>query len=147
MSKEQTKIGILKEEKVSTALLRLGIPTMVGMLISALYNVVDAYFVGGIGTSQMGAVSVVFPIVQIIIGLGMMFGAGASSYISRLLGSGDYEQASRTASTTLFSSVAAGGLVILAILYFLNPLLKALGATETILPYASIYAKIGRAHV
>ena len=73
---------LLGEETVARALLKLGIPTMIGMLISALYNAVDAYFVGGLGTSQMGAVSVVFPIVQLVIGLGMMFGAGASSYIS-----------------------------------------------------------------
>ena len=59
--------------------------------------------------SQMGAVSVVFPIVQIIIGLGMMFGAGASSYISRLLGKGDNEQANKTASTSLFFRTSCRG--------------------------------------
>ena len=62
---------LLGEEKVSKALMKLGIPTMIGMLISALYSAVDAYFVGGLGTSQMGAVSVVFPVVQLVIGLGM----------------------------------------------------------------------------
>ncbi len=89
MAEKSNRIYLLEEAGVASALLKLGIPTMVGMLISALYNAIDAYFVGGLGMSQMGAVSVVFPIVQIIIGLGMMFGAGASSYISRLLGKGD----------------------------------------------------------
>lgn len=88
MAEKSNRIYLLEEAGVASALLKLGIPTMVGMLISALYNAIDAYFVGGLGMSQMGAVSVVFPIVQIIIGLGMMFGAGASSYISRLLGKG-----------------------------------------------------------
>lgn len=142
MSEKSTRIYLLKEAKVASALLKLGIPTMIGMLISALYNAVDAYFVSGLGISQMGAVSVVFPIVQIIIGLGMMFGAGASSYISRLLGKGDNEQASRTASTTLFSSIFTGLIIIAGIMLFLDQVLTALGATETILPYARAYAKI-----
>ena len=83
----------MRDEPVAASLMKLGIPTMIGMLISALYNAIDAYFVSGLGMSQMGAVSVVFPIVQIVIGLGMMFGAGASSYISRLLGKGDNAEA------------------------------------------------------
>lgn len=115
---------------------------MVGMLISALYNAIDAYFVGGLGMSQMGAVSVVFPIVQIIIGLGMMFGAGASSYISRLLGKGDNEQANKTASTSLFSGLLVGTVIIIGIMVFLDPVLTSLGSTETILLYARAYAKI-----
>lgn len=142
MSEQTTRIYLLQEAEVSSALLKLGVPTMIGMLISALYNVVDAYFVGGLGLSQMGAVSVVFPIVQIVIGLGMMFGAGASSYISRLLGKGEHERANKVASTALFSSVFVGGLVIAGILLFLDPVLTALGATATILPYARIYAQI-----
>lgn len=133
---------LLGEEKVSKALMKLGIPTMIGMLISALYNAVDAYFVGGLGTSQMGAVSVVFPVVQLVIGLGMMFGAGASSYISRLLGEKEYALADQTASTALFSGLLTGAAVIGLILCFLTPVLSALGATETILPYAREYSVI-----
>lgn len=142
MTEKTNRIYLLEEADVASALLKLGIPTMVGMLISALYNAIDAYFVGGLGMSQMGAVSVVFPIVQIIIGLGMMFGAGASSYISRLLGKGDNEQADRTASTALFSGLLVGAVIIMGILVFLDPVLTALGSTETILPYARAYARI-----
>lgn len=90
----------------------------------------------------MGAVSVVFPIVQIIIGLGMMFGAGASSYISRLLGKGDNRQADKTASTALFSGLFVGTIIIIGIMVFLDLVLTSLGSTETILPYARVYAKI-----
>lgn len=142
MVEKSNRIYLLEEAGVASALLKLGIPTMVGMLISALYNAIDAYFVGGLGMSQMGAVSVVFPIVQIIIGLGMMFGAGASSYISRLLGKGDNEQADKTASTSLFSGLLVGTIIIIGIMVFLDPVLTALGSTETILPYARAYAKI-----
>lgn len=142
MAEKSNRIYLLEEAGVASALLKLGIPTMVGMLISALYNAIDAYFVGGLGMSQMGAVSVVFPIVQIIIGLGMMFGAGASSYISRLLGKGDNEQANKTASTSLFSGLLVGAIIIIGIIVFLDPVLTSLGSTETILPYARAYAKI-----
>lgn len=142
MTEKSTRIYLLREANVSSALLKLGIPTMVGMLISALYNAIDAYFVGGLGISQMGAVSVVFPIIQIIIGLGMMFGAGASSYISRLLGKGDSDMANKTASTAVFSSIFVGAIIIIGILIFLDPVLRSLGATKTILPYARAYAKI-----
>lgn len=142
MAEKSNRIYLLEEAGVASALLKLGVPTMVGMLISALYNAIDAYFVGGLGMSQMGAVSVVFPIVQIIIGLGMMFGAGASSYISRLLGKGANEQADKTASTSLFSGLLVGAIIIIGIMVFLDPVLTALGSTETILPYARAYAKI-----
>lgn len=142
MAEKSNRIYLLEEAGIASALIKLGIPTMLGMLIYALYNAIDAYFVGGLGMSQMGAVSVVFPIVQIIIGLGMMFGAGASSYISRLLGKGDIEQANRTASTALFSGLLVGVIVIVGIMVFLEPVLTSLGSTETILPYAMAYAKI-----
>ena len=69
----------------------MGIPTMIGMLVNALYNLVDAYFVGGLGESQMGAISVVYPLGQVVVGLGLLFGNGAASYISRLLGRNDKE--------------------------------------------------------
>lgn len=142
MNGNDEKIRMMRDEKISTVLLKLGMPTMIGMLVSALYNVVDAYFVGGLGTSQMGAVAIAFPIAQIIIGLGMTFGSGAASYISRLLGEGNEQQANKTASTALFSSLFVGAIVIIAVLYFLDSILISLGATETILPYARAYAVI-----
>ena len=136
------KIKMMGGEKIPKVLLNLGLPTMIGMMVSAFYNIVDAYFVGGLGTSQMGAVSVTFPIGQIIVGLGMTFGSGAASYISRLLGEGDEKQADKTASTALFSSLLAGVITIITVVCFLDSILLYLGATETILPYARAYAMI-----
>ncbi|BFK14271.1 MATE family efflux transporter [Blautia parvula] len=120
----------------------MGLPTMIGMMINALYNLVDAYFVGGLGTSQMGAISVAFPIGQVVVGLGLLFGNGSASYISRLLGRGDRKTADQAASTALYSSIAVGALLILCTLVFLHPILKMLGATESILPYAEEYTRI-----
>lgn len=136
------KIELLSSTPIPKALLAMGIPTMLGMLVNALYNLVDAYFVSVLGESQMGAISVVFPIGQVIVGLGLLFGNGAASYISRLLGNGDKEKANKVVSTAMYSSVFVGAIVIIISLIFLKPILKLLGATESILPYAVTYSSI-----
>ena len=120
----------------------MGIPTMIGMLVNAFYSLVDAYFVGGLGESQMGAISVVYPLGQVVVGLGLLFGNGAASYISRLLGRGDKENANKVASTALYSSVSVGAVIIIISMVFLHPILKLLGATDSILPFAATYAGI-----
>lgn len=142
MNGTNKKMELLGNAPIPRALLALGLPTMIGMMINALYNLVDAYFVGGLGTSQMGAISVAFPLGQIVVGLGLLFGNGAASYISRLLGCGDKEAANKVASTALCSSITVGGAVIICIIIFLKPVLKVLGATESILPYAVTYTSI-----
>ena len=142
MSERNNKLELLGSAPIPKALMALGIPIMIGMLINALYNLVDAYFVGGLGESQMGAISVVFPLGQVVVGLGLMFGNGAASYLSRLLGRGDKDTANRVASTALYSSILIGAIIILFSTIFLKPILAMLGATETIMPYALTYARI-----
>lgn len=142
MNERSRKTELLGSAPVSKALLAMGLPTMIGMMINALYNLVDAYFVGGLGTSQMGAISVAFPLGQVVVGLGLLFGNGAASYISRLLGNGDRETADQAASTALYSSIFVGAAVIICTVLFLKPVLVLLGATESILPYAVTYARI-----
>lgn len=136
------KMELLGKAPVPKALLAMGLPTMIGMMINALYNLVDAYFVGGLGTSQMGAITVAFPLGQVIVGLGLLFGSGASSYISRLLGYGETDTANKVASTALYGSVSVGAVLILCAIIFLHPILRLLGATESIMPYAVTYANI-----
>lgn len=142
MRENNNKLMLLGSAPIPKALMSLGIPIMIGMLINALYNLVDAYFVGALGERQMGAISIVFPLGQVVVGLGLMFGNGAASYLSRLLGSGDKDMANRVASTALYSSVMAGAIVILFSTIFLEPILMVLGTTETIMPYALAYARI-----
>lgn len=142
MKERNNKMELLGSAPIPKALMALGVPIMIGMLINALYNLVDAYFVGGLGESQMGAISIVFPLGQIVVGLGLMFGNGAASYLSRLLGRGDTDTANKAASTALYSSVLAGAIVIVFFTVFLNPILTALGATDTIMPHALTYARI-----
>ena len=142
MKEQNNKMELLGRAPVPKALVALGIPIMIGMLINALYNLVDAYFVGSLGESQMGAISVVFPIGQVVVGLGLMFGNGAASYLSRLLGCEDKATANKVASTALYSSIGIGAIIIILVTIFLKPILFALGATSTIMPYALTYARI-----
>ena len=142
MSQQNKKMQLLGNAPIPQALLAMGIPTMIGMLVNALYNLVDAYFVGGLGESQMGAISVVYPLGQVVVGLGLLFGNGAASYISRLLGRNDKEKANQVVSTALYSSVFVGAVMIILSVIFLKPILSILGATESILPYAVTYGSI-----
>ena len=142
MNEQNTKLNLLGNAPISKALVSLGIPIMIGMLINALYNLADAYFVSGLGESPMGAISIVFPLGQVVVGLGLMFGNGAASYLSRLLGCGDKNTADTVASTALYSSILIGTVLIILTFIFLRPVLMLLGATETIMPYALTYARI-----
>ena len=142
MNEQNTKLNLLGNAPISKALVSLGIPIMIGMLINALYNLADAYFVSGLGESPMGAISIVFPLGQVVVGFGLMFGNGAASYLSRLLGCEDKNTADTVASTALYSSILIGAILIILTFIFLRPVLMLLGATETIMPYALTYARI-----
>lgn len=142
MNERNNKMELLGSAPIPKALIALGVPIMIGMLINAFYNLVDAYFVGGLGESPMGAISIVFPLGQVIVGLGLMFGNGAASYLSRLLGRGDREAANKAASTAVYSSVIIGAIFIIFAAVFIRPILTLLGATDTIMPYALTYARI-----
>ena len=142
MSERNNKLELLGSAPIPKTLMSLGIPIMIGMLINALYNLADTYFVSGLGTSQMAAVTVAYPLGQIVVGLGLLFGNGAAAYLSRLLGQNDRETANKVASTALYSSVGSGAAAILISMIFLKPILLQLGALEDIMPYALSYTSI-----
>ena len=142
MESQERKMKILGTTPIVKALLAMGLPTMLGMMINALYNIVDAFFVGGLGESQTGAISVAFPLGQFVVGLVLLFGNGAASYISRLLGRGDKEKADNVASTAIYSGLVVGAVFIIFSVVFIKPLLKVLGATDSIMPYAVMYGSI-----
>ncbi|MBQ8719818.1 MAG: MATE family efflux transporter [Clostridia bacterium] len=118
----------------------LGIPTTISMLITNIYNMADSYFVSQISLAAGGATSVVFGIMSIIQAFGFMFGHGAGSNISRMLGARQRQEASRYASTGFFYALTCGVLILTLGLIFLEPLMRLLGSTDTILPYAKDYA-------
>ena len=126
---------------ISRLVLSLGLPAVVGMLVTALYNSADTYFVGKLGTSASGAVGIVFSLMGMIQAIGFTVGQGASSIVSRALGEKDYERANSTASLSLVLAAVAGAVIMAAGLVFLDPLMRLLGATDTMLPYARDYAR------
>lgn len=118
---------------------RLCIPSILTMLVTNIYNLADTAFVGRLGTSASGAVGVVFGFMTIIQAFGFVFGQGAGSIISRLLGCQENEQANVVASTAFFFSLGFGFLLAFFSWLFLEPLVRLLGSTETIVGYAKIY--------
>ncbi len=142
MNNQNEKMRLLGSAPVPKALLAMGIPTMIGMLINACYNLADVYFVGGLGERQTAALSVAYPLGQIVVGIGLLFGSGAASAVSRLLGRGNTARAEQVASTAVYGGLIVGAIVIGGIMAFLHPVLKILGATESIMPFAVSYARI-----
>lgn len=140
--KNQEKLIEMENGKVTKLLFKFGIPTMLGMLITAFYNLVDGFFVGRLGTNQMAAVSVVYPINLIIIGIGVLFGCGAGSVIARALGNKNYEKVSIYTSTTILVGSFIGLLVIALMFIGKNPFLHFLGANADTYEYAKSYGQI-----
>ena len=140
LTKEEKQYKRLTEEPVARLVLELGLPTTISMLITNLYNMVDTWFVSQLGTSATGAVGVVFGLMAIIQAFGFMFGHGAGSNISRLLGAHEKERAKAFSATGFYLAVGAGVLIAIIGILDLNRLCRLLGSTETILPYARIYA-------
>lgn len=137
-----SKIKIMSEENIAKALFKLGMPMVVSMLIMALYNVVDTYFVSGLGKHSVAAVSVAFPISLIFSGIGLTFGAGAGSYISRLLGGEKKKEADIVATVAMFTSVIIGAITGMTLLFLLTDVLKFMGAIPSIIEIAKKYAII-----
>ena len=120
---------------------RMAIPTIVSMMITAIYNMADTFFVSQLGTSASGAVGINFSIMTIIQALGFTIGMGSGSLTSRALGAKDYEKANRYCSSAIIFTFVTGIVLGATGLIFQKPLVTMLGATPTIQPYAEDYAR------
>lgn len=138
----ENRIKILKEENIDKALFKLGIPMVISLLVAALYNVVDTYFVSGLGKEAVAAVSVAFPIQLIFLGIGLTFGAGSGSYISRLLGAKNNKEANIVATVSLFSSAIMAVIIAIVLFYSLDSVMKFMGATPVIMELAKTYTSL-----
>ena len=125
---------------IPSLVIRLAVPTVISMLVTALYNTADTFFVSRLGTSASGAVGIVFSIMAIFQAIGFTFGAGAASMISRKLGAQETKAASRYASTSFFLAFVSGLIFTVYGLFSIDDFMIRLGSTETILPYAKSYA-------
>lgn len=117
----------------------LGIPTTISMLVTSLYNMADTYFVGTLGESPQAATGILFTLQAIIQAVAFMLGQGSGTMVSKALADRDKEEASEYVSTGFFTGVFFGLAFSIVGLLFLTPLMRFLGSTETILPYAKQY--------
>ncbi len=129
----------MTETPVEKLVATLAVPTVLSMLVTNIYNLVDTAFVGTLGNSASGAVGVVFGFMSILQAVAFMCGQGAGSVMSRSLGQKDEERATCYTSTGFFMSLILGGVIGVSSLLFLDPLVYALGSTDTIAPYAKTY--------
>lgn len=118
----------------------LAIPTVISMLITAIYNTADTFFVSQLGTEASAAVGVVFPIQTIIQACGFTLGMGSGSLLSIKLGQKKNEEASTISSTAFFTAIGVGLLITIFCTSFAGGLLHLVGASEAVLPYAKAYA-------
>ena len=117
----------------------LAVPTVVSMLITMIYNLVDAYFVGKLGRSASAAIGIVMTFQTVFQAFGFMFGQGSGSKVARLLAVGKKDDADRILTLGIAASFISGLMLMLLGLVFINPLIR-LMSTETIFPYAKTYA-------
>lgn len=142
MQKEQDNFTILTQAPVHRVVIKMAIPTIISMMVTGVYNIVDTFFVGQLDTQSTAAVGVVFSVVFFIQACGFFFGHGSGNYISRELGARRRENAVKMASNGFFYSFLLGMAILIAGLLFLKPLSVLLGSTPTILPYTEQYLGI-----
>ena len=133
--RKQDNYTFLTTAPIRRVIPAMAVPTIISMLVTSIYNLVDTYFVGLINTQATAAVGVVFPVMAIIQSIGFLFGQGSGTYMSRHLGARRLDEARQMAATSFVGSIVCGLIITILGLIFLKPLSIALGSTPTILPY------------
>lgn len=133
----------LGQKKISKLLFIFAMPSVISMVLNAIYNMVDQIFIGqGVGYLGNGATNVVFPMTVFALAIAYMAGDGASSYMNLKMGEGKEEDARQGFAAGVLVSIGIGILLTLIFNLFLTPLCQLFGATEAILPYAQDYGRI-----
>lgn len=136
---DDKRVYLMEKAPVSKGVIKMAVPAIIGMLVMAIYNIVDTMFVSWLGLEATGATQVVFPIVMVIGAFGLSFGIGGGSLVSRLLGEKRKEDANKVLSTSVVLALGTGILLTIFGMIFLEPILELFGATETIMPLAKEY--------
>lgn len=142
MKTKKDNYTFLTTAPVHRVILTMAIPTIISMLVTSLYNMVDTYFVGKINTQCTAAVGVSFSMMAIIQAVGFFCGHGSGNYISQKLGAKQTEDAAVMAATGFFYSFSFGIVIAIVSHLFLDDIAVMLGSTPTILPYTRTYLGI-----
>ena len=140
MTKQENPLGY---EKISKLLRGFAIPSIIAMVVSSLYNIVDQIFIGqGVGYLGNAATNVSYPLTTICLAIALLIGIGSASRFSLHLGAGEKEDAARVVGNGISMMVVFGIIYAIVIEIFLDPLLTVFGATAEIMPYAKEYTRI-----
>jgi putative MATE family efflux protein len=133
----------LEQEKISKLLVEFSIPTVVGMLVTGLYNVIDRIFIGNsVGPIGIAGVTVGFPIMVMQLAFGLLIGVGGVSLVSIKLGEQKKAEAEKIMGNTFILLSITSLLITLLGLIFLDPMIKAFGASNEVAPYAKDFLRI-----
>lgn len=140
ISREKNPLGV---EPVSKLMVRFAIPSIIAMLVSALYNIVDQFFIGqAVGTLGNAATNVAFPLTTACISLALMFGIGGASCFNLNMGKGNTKEAVYYVGNSALCLIGSGAILMIIAQLFLPSLLQVFGAPEEVLPYALTYVRI-----
>lgn len=143
MSTNEQSKNILGYKSIRSLLHQFSIPSMIALVVSSLYNMVDQIFIGhGVGVLGNAATNIAFPITTICLALSFLFGIGGAAQYSLELGKKNHQKAESAVGNTVVLMLIAGVLVFGIVILFLEPLLIFFGSTEDIMPYAYTYTKI-----
>ncbi len=131
----------MTETPVANLILKLGIPTTISMLVTNIFNMADTYFVGTLGESAQAATGILFTVQAIMQGIAFMLGHGGGTFIARALADKHTEEATTYISSGFFAGGCIGLIITVLGLTFLEPLVRFLGSTETIVPHAKAYGQ------
>lgn len=139
--KEDAQYQKMTQTPIYKLIPTLAVPTIISMLATALYNMADTYFVSKLGTSASGAVGILFSMMALIQAVGFTIGMGSGTQISRLLGKKKQEYAEAVSASAILNGLVMGVLIAVVVMCFTEQIVRLLGATETIVPYAVDYAR------
>jgi len=133
----------LERDRIFPLLIKMALPAVVGMMVNALYNIVDTVFVGlGVGPLAIAALAIVFPIQMIVSAVAQAIGVGTASIVSRRLGEKRPEEAAKAAGTAYAAVTVATAILVAVLFLFMRPILGFFGASAEIMPYAMEYTGI-----
>ncbi len=143
MTEMTTRENILGQAPVGRLLARFAVPSVLSLLVNALYNIVDQIFIGqGVGYLGNAATNVVFPMTVIVLAFALLIGDGSASYLSLRMGAGEKSAAQKGVNNGFVMLLVAGGAFLLVGFVFMQPLARVSGATDSVMPYALSYGRI-----
>ena len=139
----ETQKNPLAEDFNAISLIRFAFPSMVMMLFMGLYTIVDTIFVARFAdTNALSSINIVCPVINLIVGLGTMLATGGSAVVAKKMGAGNTEEARSNFTLIVVAGAATGLLITAAGLFFLDEIIRGLGASQVLFPYCRDYLTI-----